>query len=111
MRHDTPTQNIALEQAVSGMVLQADVSNKSGRVLLPAGTALTERHLQLLSANGVDRLAIQSGASTGEKKEKSPLSAEEIASTLENRFRDNNPDHPVIKELTRICRARMEAEQ
>lgn len=101
---------IDVTDARSGMVLQKDVTNRQGQVLLPAGTALSDRHIQLLSANGIERLLIRTGEAAPEQPEKPPISPEELDSTIKKRFLDNDGENPVIKELARICRARMEAQ-
>ena len=87
-----------------------DVMGNRGQVLLPAGTTLSDRHIQLLAANGIESLLVETGEAAVEPPEKPPISPEDIDSTLEKRFLDNDSEHPLIKELARICRARIEAQ-
>ena len=101
--------DVVVTEAESGMILHTDVLGASGQVLLPAGTILSNRHIQLLLANGVQSLAIRNGSSGSETPLSPKPTAKQIEAHLDHRFRDNDPDNPVIKELTRICRTRMEA--
>jgi hypothetical protein len=111
MDQQIPISTVTIEAAEAGMVLHHDAVGQAGQVLLPAGTALTSRHIQLLSANGIQSLSIREGDATDAKPQKTQLTPEEIANSLKTRFSDNNTEHPLIKELARICRARMEAKQ
>lgn len=43
-----------------GMSLAADVRNMDGMVLLPAGAALTQRHIEILLAWGVSEASVES---------------------------------------------------
>lgn len=88
------------------MVLGADVSSGRGQTLLAAGARLTERHLRLLAANGVTCIEIDAG----EPRNEAPpaLDPEELEARLETRFAHNDPAHPLIRELKRICRDRNE---
>lgn len=97
---------LTLDKARDGMVLADDSQGRSGQVLLPSGTTLTARHLQLLSANGIDEVSIRETANE-DTTPAAPLSPEEVEAHLADRFRDSDAAHPVIQELQRICRARL----
>lgn len=96
---------LTLDKARDGMVLEDDTRGKTGQVLLPKGTTLTARHLQLLSANGVGEVCICEAVE--DQAPARPLSPEEVEAHLADRFRDSDASHPVIQELQRICRARL----
>lgn len=102
-------KEVVMAAAESGMVLHLDITGAAGQVLLPAGVCLSERHIQLLSANGVESLSIRLSEERMSDPSKSILNPARINTLLNNHFSDNDPKHPLIKELTRICRARMEA--
>ena len=95
-----------LGQVREGMVLGADVTSQHGQMLLAAGATLTERHLRLLAANGVASIEIAAGAMRAEVGP--ALDPAELQHRLEQRFAHNDPAHPLIRELKRICRSRNE---
>jgi len=102
---------VPIDNLTAGMLLKSDVCDRSGRMLLPAGGELTDRHLKIFRTWGVLEADIESG----ENLETSPalasagvdsarLAAAEEA--VRGRFRLNDPEHPAIRELMRICIAR-----
>lgn len=52
---------INTEKITEGMVVAKDVLNSSGFVLIPAGTALTERHKRVLITWDVNNISIVDG--------------------------------------------------
>jgi len=56
---------VSLENAHPGMTLAADVLDRRGRLLIPEGTDLTERHLGALRMWGVGHVEI-AGSDAGE---------------------------------------------
>lgn len=95
-----------LAAAQEGMVLGADATSPKGQLLLAAGTRLTDRHLRLLAANGVAEVAI--GNHRQEDNASVQLSAEQLEAHLQERFEHNDDNHPLIRELKRICRSRLD---
>jgi len=55
----TPMPVIATEMAEAGMVLAADVVDRQGRCLIPAGAELSERTVQALGNWGVESVQIE----------------------------------------------------
>ncbi len=95
---------VDLREVEEGMVLGSDVLGANGQPLLRAGISLTRRHLQLLSANGVTHVSVRTAAAIpGDAPE--PLNLEAV---VQERFRNTDPDHPLIRELQRLCRQRLE---
>ncbi|HSH30098.1 MAG TPA: hypothetical protein VK971_09355 [Thiohalobacter sp.] len=90
-----------------GMVLGADVTSPRGQMLLAAGVTLTDRHLRLLAANGVTRVEVEATGNAAQPPGPVPDPAQREA-RLETRFVHNDPAHPLIRELKRICRSRNE---
>jgi len=90
------------------MVVSCNVCDRSGRMLLPAGCTLTERHFAILRMWGVLEAEVECDAEAdgaplppGED-----LPAEALAAAraeVEDHFRHNDPGHPAVKELMRIC--------
>ena len=89
------------------MVLGADVTTPRGQTLLAAGATLTDRHLRLLAANGVARVEVDAGGHAPQPPGPA-LPPAQLEARLETRFAHNDPAHPLIRELKRICRSRNE---
>lgn len=99
--------HVNLDAVRTGMVLEADVTNSGGHTLLKAGTELSARHLTLLRAYGI--AAISVGAAPAERETGTlPSSAPDDCCVAE-RFLHNDPHHPLISELMRLCEARQAA--
>ena len=106
---------VPIEGLAAGMLLKSDVCDRSGRMLLPAGGELTDRHLKIFRTWGVLEADIEDGGSletaqalTNADVDPVRLAAAEEAVT--RIFRLNNPEHPAIRELMRICIARKVAD-
>ena len=52
---------VNLEQAHAGMVLANDVKDRRGRLLMPAGRELTEKHMEAFRMWGVTSVEIEGG--------------------------------------------------
>ena len=109
--------NIA--QVEPGMVLEGEVKDRSGRVLLGSGVTLTERHLRTLKTWGVAEVAISGAAGRDDKAtldiaEVDPAMLAEVQAELLPSFKHVNLEHPVMKQLfemrlLRTVRERMKA--
>ena len=100
-----------IDKLVPGMVLQGDVCDRSGRVLLPAGCELTEKHLLIFRTWGVLEAEITAesdcnSAETEESETVDPALLAAAESAVMPLFAHNDLEHPAIKELLRICIAR-----
>ena len=85
------------------MVLGEDVHDTQGRLLIPAGTELTARHLRAFQLYG--RISVRIRGADAEP-EPSPISPEELAAAearILPRFRHNALSHPVVAALLRWC--------
>lgn len=104
---------VHIDNLASGMVLSRNVCDRSGRLLLPAGAELTDKHFSIFRMWGVLEVEIV-GESIAEDTEASPSPSAEIDPELlaeargevERLFIYNDPEHPAIKELMRICTER-----
>lgn len=96
-----------LDDVREGMVLGADVTTPTGRLLLRAGTVLTDKHIRLLAANGVTGLDIGERPPTAARPTRRRMTADEIDSHLLRRFGHHDAGHPLVSELKRICRDRL----
>ncbi len=94
---------VAIDNLVPGMLLSADLRDRNGRLLLKAGTELTDRCLYLLRTWG----AVEAEIEGADESRESPVKADpEMLASIEKKviplFRRSNPDHPAIEELMRI---------
>ncbi len=99
----------------TGMVLQRDVHDRNGRLLLGTGTELSGKHLMILRAWGVEEVHIE-GIEDGDCSGNLPaeLSTEAIAEatrSLEPLFMHAGTDHPFIRELLRLAVIRKAANE
>ena len=98
---------IKLADLEPGMVLTADAVLLDGRVLLRSGVTLTEKHIRtfkawgLLEANvfGVSEEEVTAAATDG----LDPQRLAQVEVKVRGHFRRNDPAHPVVDEMMRIC--------
>jgi len=88
-----------------GMVIARDIVTPTGHILMPAGTKLTSKHVRMLNARGIDRIAV--ATTDGRTAPTSSPTAEETARQIARRFQHNDPGQPFIGELMRLCESRM----
>jgi hypothetical protein len=84
-----------------GMVLAESVHDAQGRLLIPAGTALTERHLRAFQLWGIQSVQI-AGGSASEAPPRPPISPETLREAQEQvraRFRHNDLSHVLMAAL------------
>lgn len=95
---------IDVSLAEAGMILAADVVDKRGRLLIPAGKELSERHVGALSQWGVDRIEVEGdgpeGAGGGEVE---PWAVDQAAAEVDLLFSRVNRDHPMMAALADAC--------
>lgn len=100
---------LKLDDLEAGMILKADVRDRSNRLLLTSGCEITAKHLGIFRAWGVleaevaDDTQVVSRDNDEIFADTDPdllVAAEEEARIL---FRHNDPTHPAISELMRIC--------
>jgi hypothetical protein len=89
-----------------GKILAADVRDRSGRLLLGAGTELSERHLNILRTWGVVEVEI-AGSEDGEcdLNSSNPIDSalwDAIEKEIAPLFRHTDNTHPAVKELMRM---------
>ena len=101
--------HIPLEALESGMILKTDVCDRSGRLLLPAGAELTDKMLKVFRTWGITHADIQRDAdeTPGDECETDlsldPILLAEAEQSVAQLFRHNDPEHPMIRELMRVC--------
>ncbi|MDD2365937.1 MAG: hypothetical protein PHN84_07200 [Desulfuromonadaceae bacterium] len=101
---------VAIDNIETGMVLAADVHDRSGRMLLGAGAELTQKHLVIFRTWGVLEADIV-GEGNDESSDAIPADvdpAELLAAeqSLEPLFCHTTRDHPVMLELMKLAALR-----
>lgn len=91
---------IRINQINPGMILAADVLDRTGRVILRAGLHLTALHLKTLKSWGVSEADIQ--GAENEKLEVKPEVSAPVDARLKEAFRHTDQAHPAMKELLRL---------
>ncbi len=102
---------VRIDRLQPGMVLDDDVRDQSGRMLLRSGVELAEKHLTVLKAWGVTEVMVV--GDVGETDAALPggalnLDSEQLAMLHDEvaaRF-SGATDHPAVAELIRLCVAR-----
>lgn len=95
-----------------GMTLKAAVCDRSGRMLLPAGIELEEKHLKIFRTWGVSEADIEGDSEDAETTDDilsltgDPVVIAAAQNEVERLFMHNDPQHLMIHELMRICVAR-----
>ncbi|MBK1690787.1 hypothetical protein [Ectothiorhodospira mobilis] len=54
-----PQKTLSTQDAHPGMIVAVDVRDRSGRLLIPAGTPLKEKHLRVLQIWGIATLSVR----------------------------------------------------
>ena len=100
---------VSLENLRAEMVLAADVVDGGGRLLLPNGTALTDKHLRYCQMWGITEAEVI-GAEGSEPANDATLDPELVArveATLTVRFEPIDRTHPAIAPLFQHCVQRL----
>ena len=98
---------ISVNDLKKGMVLERDVSNKHGNILLGRGDTLNDKHIMLLKSWGITEADIEGFSKDQvEEREREALSTDTMASIEEN-LKDLFPDfgdNPLMEELYRVIK-------
>ncbi|MDH5518377.1 MAG: hypothetical protein OEY36_11270 [Gammaproteobacteria bacterium] len=98
---------IRISQVVSGQVVISDVKDRSGRVLLAAGTGLSDESIKIIKSWGVAEVDVElTDRQTKQDSnigETDPVKLENAEIELSKRFRFLNKNHPFTCELFRLC--------
>ncbi len=96
---------INIEHIQPDMVLSGDVKDRHGRVLLPSGTALTEKHIGILKTWGINEASIENVSREDiEAQAMGQIDSgalEEAQTRVNNLFRLNSKEDEFIDELMR----------
>jgi hypothetical protein len=105
-RENTPLGKILTDNLLPGMILGADVRDRSGRLLLGTGTELSERHLFILRTWGVIDVEIAGAEEGGDDSNSAKIVDPDLWAAIEKKiaplFSHSDDSHPAIKELMRL---------
>lgn len=96
---------IDLEELKPGMTLAADLLESGGRLLLPGGTVLTDRHLRYFQMWGVFDVEIE-GQDPGAAEAPPPIDPiirAEAEALLGSLFRHADLSHPAVAQVHAYC--------
>lgn len=88
------------------MILAEGVTDRRGRLLIPAGRELTERYIDSLPMWGVTHVDVEgedSGPDTGTLEAAEPWAVSLATERVDRHFILSNRSHPIMKELAEIC--------
>ena len=101
---------ISIDDVKEGLVLDKEVKNGHGQLLLQAGVKLTERHVNMLRAWGIPEVVVRGGGpSRREVLELQDIRPEDFAKaevSLREKFARVMLTEPVMQELFRQCATR-----
>ncbi|MEQ9400729.1 MAG: hypothetical protein RJQ04_16310 [Longimicrobiales bacterium] len=91
---------LTVDQAQEGMVLSAPVTDRRGRLLIPAGKELSERHVDALRMWGVTHVEVE-GDSPAEEVDRDidPETLSEAERIVSERFAGQKDAHPLLTAL------------
>ena len=95
---------VSVDHAEAGMVLAAAVTDRQGRLLIPEGNELSERHVQALKTWGITHVEVAGGEDASETFGAADAeSLSEAAESLEDLFSRVDREHPFLVRLYDYC--------
>jgi hypothetical protein len=99
----TATVLLAVDDLQPGIAVVEDVFDPQGRLLMSAGTELTERHLRACQLWGITRIRVRAEGVPAEAAGPTPEQMAQAELETRSRFRNTDPTHPLLVELFRLC--------
>jgi hypothetical protein len=101
---------LTLDRLAAGMKLAADVKDRTGRVILAAGSEVNEKHLRIFRMWGISQADVQ-GMEQHPATMAPPAADADILQEAELRvrelFRHAERSHPAVEELYRLSCQRL----
>lgn len=101
---------INLDYLRPGMILNSDVKDINGHLLLTSKTEITEKHLHVLRAWGITEVDVKGitkeDVETMITRDIDPVVLERAEDELSRIFRHTDRLHPAMKEIFRFCAIR-----
>ena len=102
--------NIGVEYLKPGMVLNSDVKDRNGRLLLNAGVEIKGKHIHIFRTWGVAEVDIEGvteeDVAPGITEQIDPAVLQAVEAELDELFRHTDRGHPAVKEILRLCMLR-----
>ncbi|QPJ65596.1 MAG: hypothetical protein G3M78_09400 [Candidatus Nitrohelix vancouverensis] len=101
--------SLRIEEILPGMVASQDVKNRVGRVIMTAGSVITEKQIKTFKSWGVTSVDVQDAESepVADAEPADALKMESNSDDLKKEmmqlFRFTNPRNPVVRELFKLC--------
>ena len=102
-------QDIRVSEVSPGMIVSKDICDRSGRLLIASGTVLNNSQIRILKTWGITNIVI-AGEQAPENLMPNPVSEQHLEAArklVEEQFRFNFHDQPVVAELERIVTLRL----
>ena len=96
---------VHIDNLTPGMLLESDVHDRNGRLLLGAGAELTEKNIYVFRTWGIieaDVCGVETPAGNSQEITVNPELWAAREAHVKPHFRYNDLEHPCIKELIRI---------
>lgn len=96
---------VPVEKAEVGMVLEENVSDRRGRLLMPAGRTLEEKHLDALPMWGVTHIQVEGDEPADQEEdgvEVAPWAMARAGEELGHLFQHANTNYPVMRILNAL---------
>ena len=101
---------VRIKDLKMGMILGSHARDPNGRLLLPAGEEITDKHILTLKAWGIAEVDIEGNEDEVAKGQPSVKKAKpvptQVIEEVDELFRYTNKQHPAIKELIELCKLR-----
>jgi hypothetical protein len=97
---------VSLDDIKAGMTLASDLLEPGGRLLLPANTVLTDRHLRYFQMWGIQDADIEGDHPTQGSEQSVPADPALVAAAeahIASLFRHADTNHPVVSQVLRHC--------
>lgn len=94
---------VSVDQAMPGMVLSGPVTDRRGRLLIPAGQALSDKHVNALRMWGIASLEIEGDEEVEPVVAVSSEAVEAARVSLQPLYRHADLTHPFLRQLFEYC--------
>ena len=104
---------LRIDELQPGAIAAKDVRDVSGRMLVPAGAALSEKHLRAFKIWGVEKVAVETASGSDDvdaplsPRDADPEALARAQAEAAERFRCVPADHPVVAVLRDLCVSRL----
>ncbi len=90
---------ISIDRVAPGSVLSRDIVDRHGRLLLPEGRPLSDRHVEVLRIWGVEFVEVEGTDEFSAPSDIPPEDRLRAEEELRSRFRHLPEGHPLVREL------------